>query len=45
MHSPREVHQEAVYMILRYLKSTPKMEFSFYKKNEELSLKAYIDTN
>ena len=44
MHSPSEVHLEAIYKILCYLKSTPRKGI-FFKKNEELSLKAYTNAN
>ena len=42
MHSPREEHQEAVYRIMRYLKSAPG-KGPFFKKNEQRSVEAYID--
>nr|CAA36616.1 unnamed protein product [Solanum tuberosum] len=44
MHYPREEHQEAVYRILRYLKSSPGKGL-FFKKNEQRSLEAYTDAD
>ena len=44
MHSPKEVHLEAIYKILHYLKFTPGKGILF-KKNEELSLEAYTDAD
>ena len=42
MHSPKERHQEAVYRILKYLKSTPGKGI-LYKKGTSLNLEAYTD--
>ncbi|WJZ84337.1 hypothetical protein VitviT2T_003945 [Vitis vinifera] len=44
MHSPYEVHLEAVYRILRYLKSTPGKGL-FFKKSEEKTIEAYTDAD
>ena len=44
MHSPKEVHLEAIYKILHYLKFTPGKGILF-KKNEELSLETYTDAD
>ena len=44
MHSPLEEHQEAVYRILRYLKSSPGKGL-FFKKNEQRSVEAYTDAD
>ena len=44
MHNPKEVHLQAVYKILHYLKTTPEKGILF-KKSNELSLEAYIDVD
>ena len=44
MHSPYEVHLEAVYRILRYLKSTPGKGL-FFKKSEEKTIETYTDAD
>ncbi|KAK3030877.1 hypothetical protein RJ639_037227 [Escallonia herrerae] len=44
MHSPREEHLEAVYCILRYLKSSPGKGL-FFRKNEHRNLEAYTDAD
>ena len=44
MHNPKEVHLQAVYKLLYYLKATPKKEILF-KKIIELSLEAYTDAD
>ena len=44
MHSPYEVHLEAVYRILRYLKSTPGKGL-FFKKSEQKTIEAYTDAD
>ncbi|RVW18846.1 Retrovirus-related Pol polyprotein from transposon RE1 [Vitis vinifera] len=44
MHSPYEVHLEAVYHILRYLKSTPGKGL-FFKKSEQKTIEAYTDAD
>ncbi|KAK3036194.1 hypothetical protein RJ639_030264 [Escallonia herrerae] len=44
MHSPHEEHLEAVYCILRYLKSSPGKGL-FFKKNEQRNLEAYTDAD
>ena len=44
MHNPREVHLQAIYKILHYLKATPNKGILF-KKSTELSLKAYTNVD
>ena len=44
MHSPFEVHLEAVYRILRYLKNTLGKGL-FFKKNEQRGVEVYTDAN
>jgi hypothetical protein len=44
MHSPYEVHLEAVYRILRYLKSTPGKGL-FFKKSEEKTIETYTNAD
>ena len=44
MHSPYEVHLEAVYRILRYLKSTLEKEL-FFEKSEQKTIEAYINAD
>ncbi|KAK2987530.1 hypothetical protein RJ640_030199 [Escallonia rubra] len=44
MHSPHEEHLEAVYRILRYLKSSPGKGL-FFRKNEQQNLEAYTDAD
>ncbi|KAK3037075.1 hypothetical protein RJ639_029917 [Escallonia herrerae] len=43
MHSLHEEHLEAVYRILRYLKSS--QEKDFFRKNEQRNLEAYTDAD
>ncbi|XP_021642554.1 uncharacterized mitochondrial protein AtMg00810-like [Hevea brasiliensis] len=42
MHDPRESHLEAIFRILRYLKSAPGKE-SLFSKHGHLQIKAFID--
>lgn len=42
MHAPRELHLEAVYRILRYLKSSPGKRL-FFNKSIYPSIEAYVD--
>ena len=44
MHSPFEEHLEAVYRILRYLKTTPGKGL-FFKKNEQRNVEAFTDAD
>ncbi|KAK2993136.1 hypothetical protein RJ640_006823 [Escallonia rubra] len=44
MHSPHEEHLEAVYRILRYLKSSLGKGL-FFRKNEQRNLEAYTDAD
>ncbi|KAL3813205.1 hypothetical protein ACJIZ3_014473 [Penstemon smallii] len=44
MHSPNEEHLEAVFQILRYLKSTPGKGLLF-KKNEKRGVEVYTDAD
>jgi len=44
MHSPREPHMEAVYRILRYLKSSPGKGLLF-SQHDHLKIEAYTDAN
>ncbi|KAL6345607.1 hypothetical protein AAG906_017337 [Vitis piasezkii] len=44
MHSPKDVHFQVAYRVLRYLKSTPGKGILF-KKGVELSLEASLDAN
>jgi hypothetical protein len=44
MHSPRESHMEAVYRILRYLKSAPGRGILF-SKHDHLQVEAYTDAD
>ncbi|KAK3037954.1 hypothetical protein RJ639_030659 [Escallonia herrerae] len=44
MHSPHEEHLEAIYRILRYLKSSPGKRL-FFRNNEQRNLKAYTDAD
>lgn len=44
MHDPKERHLQSVHRILHYLKATPR-KGTLFKKNNELSLKAYTDAN
>ncbi|KAK5794891.1 hypothetical protein PVK06_036141 [Gossypium arboreum] len=44
MHSPMEEHEEAVFRILRYLKSSPGKGF-FFKKSEQRGIEAYTDAD
>ncbi|XP_020258828.1 uncharacterized protein LOC109835255 [Asparagus officinalis] len=42
MHDPRKDHMDAVYQILRYLKSAPRKELIF-RKNGHVSIKDYCN--
>jgi hypothetical protein len=42
MHGPRKDHMDAVYQILRYLKTTPRKGLIF-QKNSHLSIECYYD--
>ncbi|KAK5837815.1 hypothetical protein PVK06_006542 [Gossypium arboreum] len=44
MHSPMEEHEEAVFRILRYLKSSPGKGL-FFKKSEQRRIEAYTDAD
>ena len=44
MHSPFEVHLEAVYRILRYLKNTPQKGL-FFKKNKQWRVEVHMDAD
>jgi Reverse transcriptase (RNA-dependent DNA polymerase) len=44
MHDPREGHMDAVYQILRYLKSAPGKGLIF-RKNEHLNIESYCDSD
>jgi hypothetical protein len=44
MHSPREPHMEAVYRILRHLKSSPDKGLLF-SQHDHLKIEAYTDAN
>jgi hypothetical protein len=44
MHSPREPHMEAVYRILRYLKSSPSKGLLF-SPHDHLKIEAYTDAD
>ena len=44
MHSPTEVHLEAVYRILRYLKGSPGKGL-FFKKDNEREIKVFTDAD
>jgi hypothetical protein len=44
MHFPREPHMEAVYRILRYLKSSPGKGLLF-SQYDHLKIEAYIDAD
>lgn len=44
MHSPREVHMESLYRILRYLKLVPSRGILF-SKHDGLQIEAYNDAN
>jgi Reverse transcriptase (RNA-dependent DNA polymerase) len=44
MHSPSEIHMEAVFRILRYLKGSPGRGIRF-KKNEHLKITGYTDAD
>ena len=44
MHSPMEEHEEAVFRILRYLKSSPGKGL-FFKKSEQRGIEAYTDAD
>lgn len=44
MHSPKEVHLQAAYRVLQYLKGTPGKDI-LYKRNGELLLEAYTNAD
>jgi hypothetical protein len=44
MHDPREGHMDAVYQILRYLKSAPENGLIF-RKNGHLNIEGYCDSD
>ena len=44
MHNPKEIHIEAIFRILRYLKSTPDKGIQF-RKAEGIKLEIYIDAS
>jgi hypothetical protein len=44
MHSPREPHMEAVYRILRYLKSSPS-KGPLFSPHDHLKIEAYTDAD
>ncbi|KAG8499583.1 hypothetical protein CXB51_006239 [Gossypium anomalum] len=44
MHSPMEEHEEVVFRILRYLKSSPRKGL-FFKKSEQRGIEAYTDAD
>jgi hypothetical protein len=44
MHNPKDSHLQAVYRLLRYLKSTPGKGI-LYKKHENLKLECYTDVD
>ena len=44
MHSPKEVHLQAAYQVLQYLKGTPGKGILF-KRNGSLILEAYMDAD
>ena len=44
MHNPNEIHIEAIFKILHYLKSTPRKGIQF-QKARETRLEAYIDVD
>ena len=44
MHDSRELHLQATYKVLHYLKGNPGKGILF-KKNDTLALEAYIDAN
>ena len=44
MHKPKEIHIEAVFKILHYLKSTPRKGIQF-QKARETRLEAYTDVD
>jgi Reverse transcriptase (RNA-dependent DNA polymerase) len=44
MHDPREGHMDAVYQILRYLKSAPGNGLIF-RKNDHLNIEGYCDSD
>ena len=44
MHAPCQGHLDVVYRILRYLKLTPRKRL-FFKKNDDRSVKVFIDAN
>ena len=44
MHSPYEKHLDAVFRILRYLKSTPRKGL-FFKKGDQMTIEAYTNVD
>lgn len=44
MHNPKEIHLQAVYRILHYLKGTPRKGI-LVKKHTKITLEAYIDVD
>ncbi|PON56572.1 hypothetical protein PanWU01x14_179850 [Parasponia andersonii] len=44
MHDPREIHLQAAYRVLHYLKGSPGKGILF-KKNDRLTLEAYTDAD
>jgi hypothetical protein len=44
MHDPKKGHMDAVYRILRYLKSVPGQGL-IYRKNEHLNIEGYCDSD
>ena len=44
VHDPRELHLQAAYRVLHYLKGNPKKGILF-KKNDTLALEAYTDAD
>ena len=44
MHSPRTIHLDAIFQILRYLKSNPRKGLLF-SNNEHLGIEAFADSD
>ena len=44
MHSPKEIHLEAVYKILKYLKGSPRRGL-FFKKSDSKKIEIYTDAD
>ena len=44
MHSPKEIHLEAVYKILKYLKGSPRRGL-FFKKSDSKKVEIYTDAD